>query len=146
MDSGNGWGGGVTVRNFRCESLNGSFNQCRKPINAPVLLVRNLSNTRCTENLNWGQSVNTVWVNGGCRGEFGVRSNGSNGTGNSWAYSVTCASNNGRYTSCAWDRYRGRPVLIERQSSARCDEGRDWGYDNRGLWVSNGCRARFGQR
>lgn len=147
MDSGNSWGGGGNVQNFRCESLNGSFNQCRKPSSSPAFLVRNLSNARCTENLNWGQSVNAVWVNGGCRGEFAVRSNGSNGTGNSWAYSVTCASNNGRYTTCAWDRNRGRPVLIQRLSSARCDEGRDWGYDfNRGLWVSNGCRARFGPR
>lgn len=146
MDAGS-FGNGSVIGNFRCESLNGSYNQCRKPFNAPAVLLRNLSKARCIENRNWGQDRSMVWVNGGCRGEFAVRSSASNGSGSAWSYNTTCSSNNGRYTPCAWDRNRGRPVLIERLSSARCDEGRDWGYDyNRGLWVSNGCRARFGQR
>ena len=147
VDSSSVGNGNVIVKNFRCESLNGNYNQCHKPFNAPAVLVRNLSSARCMENRNWGQDRNMVWVNGGCRGEFAVRSTSSNTPGNPWSYSTTCSSNNGRYTTCAWDRNRGRPLLIERLSSARCDEGRDWGYDyNRGLWVSNGCRARFGQR
>jgi len=30
-----------------------------------------------------------------------------------------------------------------RLSDAPCVQGRSWGYDNRGVWVSQGCRAEF---
>ncbi|HEU0152969.1 MAG TPA: DUF3011 domain-containing protein [Arenimonas sp.] len=56
--------------------------------------------------------------------------------------------------SCNSDRYRERfcPVdtrggvrLVRQVSDSRgpCIEGRSWGYDRRGIWVTNGCRAQF---
>lgn len=149
IDSGNGWGGGQwDDKTFRCESEGQRQNQCRKPYRGTAHLVRQLSNARCTEGSSWGQNVLAVWVSRGCRAEFSMRDGDWGGNqGGNWDYSVTCASTNSRYTTCAWDRNRGRPRLIERLSNARCDEGQDWGYDlNRGLWVDNGCRARFGVR
>ena len=41
---------------------------------------------------------------------------------------------------------QGRPVLVQQLSGSACVEGRSWGYRNGTLWVSNGCRARFGVR
>lgn len=143
IDSGNGWGGNTAIRNFRCESIKGRYNECRKPYNAPAFLVRNLSETRCTENRNWGQRGNTVWVNGGCRGEFGTR--GGSGNNNGWGYNITCSSSNGRYNTCAWDRNRGTPQLLER-IAGRCAYQSDWGYNSNSVWVKNGCSARFGTR
>jgi hypothetical protein len=58
---------------------------------------------------------------------------------------VTCSSYNGALRTCAWDRNRGEPRLIERLAG-RCAEGIDWDYDGRGLWVKNSCSARFGTR
>lgn len=43
--------------------------------------------------------------------------------------------------------YRSIPnngVKLRRKlSSSPCDEGRSWGYDDRGIWVDRGCRAEF---
>lgn len=139
-DSGNGWGSGNA--SLRCESVKGRYNECRKAYNAPVFLTRNLSSTRCTENYNWGQRSNIVWVNGGCRGEFVSRGGSGNG---GWGYNITCSSINGRYNTCAWDRNRGAPQLLER-IAGRCAYASDWGYNSHSVWVKNGCSARFGTR
>jgi hypothetical protein len=35
-------------------------------------------------------------------------------------------------------------ALVEQQySGSPCIQGTSWGFDNRGLWVSRGCRADF---
>jgi hypothetical protein len=88
-----------------------------------------------------------IWVSQGCRAEFQYLGGNNNGNwGNQNNYSVTCTSFNGQYKTCAWDRNRGTPRLIER-ISGRCTERNDWGFDkNRGLWVANSCSARFGIR
>jgi Protein of unknown function (DUF3011) len=143
-DSGNGWGNN-NGQNFRCESDNNRYRECRKPNSGYVQLVRNLSNQQYIEGRNWGQKSNTVWVSSGCRGEFRTRDGNWGGNGSNNGYTVTCVSD-GRLRTCAWDNRRGTPRLIERLSNNRCDQGRDWGYDSRGLWVDNGCRARFGSR
>jgi hypothetical protein len=55
---------------------------------------------------------------------------------------ILCESNDGRVARCAADT-RGGVRLVQRESKAACVEGRSWGQDPRGIWVSNGCRARF---
>ena len=85
-------------------------------------------------------------MNDGCRGVFAP------GQGQGWGpgggrYSVTCVASGPGHTTCAWDRSRGRPYVMELLSATRCVERINWGYDDRvGLWVSGGCRARFGAR
>ena len=57
---------------------------------------------------------------------------------------ITCESRDGGYTECAAP-FRGRPVVTETLSSSPCIEGRTWGMRGSGtVWVSQGCRARFG--
>ena len=34
-------------------------------------------------------------------------------------------------------------MLSTQLSSSGCYQGDTWGYDNRGVWVSGGCRADF---
>jgi hypothetical protein len=145
VDSGSGWGGGANGgMNFRCESDGSRYRECRKPYaGGNTVLIRQLSSSRCTEGYSWGEKRDTVWVSNGCRAEFQVRGySGGNGGG----YSVTCTSRNNQYRTCAWDRSKGTPRLIER-IAGRCTERSDWGYDSqRGLWVANNCSARFGKR
>jgi hypothetical protein len=53
-----------------------------------------------------------------------------------------CESQDGRMRRCSVDtRYGVR--LSRRLSDSPCVQGRSWGYDNSGVWVSNGCRAEF---
>lgn len=55
---------------------------------------------------------------------------------------VRCSSNDGRTRYCNVDT-RGGVRIVRQESRSPCIQGRSWGYDRRGIWVSNGCRARF---
>ncbi len=136
----------VAGNTIRCESTSSRHRECATPWRGQSRLVRQLSSTPCTQGTSWGSQPGMVWTSRGCRGEFAAGGGGgSPGPGGN--YSVTCSSNDGRHTTCAWDRSQGRPYLQQQLSSARCIEGQTWGFDQRqGLWVNGGCRARFGAR
>ena len=138
--------GGGNTTTLQCESRDDRYRTCGSNISGRATLVRQLSDTRCTENVNFGVRNRQLWVDRGCRGVFQVRM--GNWGGNSGSdYSVTCSSTNNRYTTCAWDARRGDPRLISQLSNDSCREGYSWGYNQRtGLWVDKGCRARFGVR
>lgn len=55
---------------------------------------------------------------------------------------VVCESDGERQHYCRADT-RGGVVLARQLSRARCDQGRTWDFDNRGIWVSGGCRGEF---
>lgn len=137
---------------IRCESSDGRYKQCGSNLYGNPQLIRQLSGTRCLQGSNWGMSNGSLWVNGGCRAVFSVGGSGggyNNGSGydNGYGYSVTCESAGGRYITCAWDRNRGVPQLLQTLSDSPCTQGTTWGYTQRaGLWVNRGCRGRFGIR
>lgn len=77
-------------------------------------------------------------------GGYGYPDYGNPGYGNNYGNNgtVRCESNDKRTRRCNVDTRGG--VRITRQlSDTRCIQGRNWGYDNRGIWVSQGCRAEF---
>lgn len=55
---------------------------------------------------------------------------------------IRCESIDGRQNYCSADT-RGGVRLARQLSRSDCYEGRTWGYDRRGVWVSEGCRAEF---
>ncbi len=55
---------------------------------------------------------------------------------------VRCESNDGRVKRCDANT-RGGVRLSKQISNTRCVQGSNWGYDNSGVWVSQGCRAEF---
>jgi hypothetical protein len=58
-------------------------------------------------------------------------------------YTIRCDSGRwGSHRYCAADT-DGRVQLIREFSRRRCVQWRTWGYDKRGVWVDNGCRAEF---
>ncbi|MBQ1542167.1 hypothetical protein C5708_16025 [Caulobacter sp. CCUG 60055] len=57
---------------------------------------------------------------------------------------IDCSSYNYGRNYCRADTRGG--VWLDRQYSygdGQCEEGRTWGWDDRGVWVDRGCRARF---
>ncbi|MFV0681096.1 DUF3011 domain-containing protein [Ottowia sp.] len=148
----------------RCESDDGRQRECAAPVGrGRVDLVRQLSDTRCIEGRNWGQRNGRIWVSQGCRGEFAVnRGDGTGGVyeaggygaggysagdGSAYGRTITCASESGRTTTCRWDVRQGRPRLLQQLSDSPCQEGLSWGVAQGGdVWVSRGCRGRFGVR
>ena len=72
------------------------------------------------------------WNNGGY----------DNGYGDGYGRTFRCESEKGRTRTCGVDG-RGRVQLVRQLSNAACIEGRTWGRDARGVWVTDGCRAEF---
>ena len=55
---------------------------------------------------------------------------------------ITCASDDGRRHYCRIDT-QGYVRMVSQRSSASCIQGRTWGFDKGGIWVTRGCRADF---
>jgi hypothetical protein len=55
---------------------------------------------------------------------------------------VTCSSKAGERQACPADTSKG-VVLARSMGDAACLLGKTWGYDDRGVWVSDGCSAEF---
>lgn len=58
------------------------------------------------------------------------------------ARTFVCESVDGQPRYCRTDT-RGGVRLIRQLSKSKCYEGRTWGYDRGGVWVTDGCRAKF---
>ena len=58
------------------------------------------------------------------------------------ARSIVCESEDRATQYCSADT-RGGVTLAVQYSHASCRQGSTWGYDDRGIWVANGCRAQF---
>ncbi len=56
---------------------------------------------------------------------------------------IQCESRDYQYQFCATPEGVTRARLLEQRSRSECIEGRSWGYDRRGIWVSNGCEGTF---
>lgn len=55
---------------------------------------------------------------------------------------IRCESRDYRQVYCDIDS-RGGVEIVNQLSDTACIEGRTWGWDRRGVWVSGGCRAEF---
>jgi hypothetical protein len=55
---------------------------------------------------------------------------------------ITCESGENERQQCAADTSAG-VVLVRSMGSAPCLLGRSWGYDDAGIWVSDGCSGEF---
>ena len=127
----------------RCESINNTRNTCRVDARGRMVVVnQQLSENPCTLGRSWGVSNDRdeIWVNEGCRAEFQV--GGSSVAAAAFGRSVICESHNNGRNRCPVDTSYG--VQLARQiSDSGCVRGSDWGFDENGIWVDNGCRAEF---
>ncbi len=152
------YGGGHADRDIKltCESQDQRYRLCRVDTGprGTVRLDRRLSSASCVRGRSWGFNRAGVWVDHGCRAQFvvsrragyrqGRHADRPTPYGRDAAIRFTCQSNDQRYRFCTLDMGPGGTARIEKQlSSARCIAGRTWGYNRAGVWVDQGCRARF---
>ena len=135
-------GGGVGPQpggSVRCESTDGRPRTCRAGWPGYSRLIRQLSKTPCTEGSTWQSRDGNIYVNGGCRGEFGP---GLSPPVPPVGQTVRCESTDNRPRTCTVPWYG--PTRLSRQlSSSACVQGRTWQAQNGQVWVSQGCRAEF---
>ena len=131
-----------------CASNDNRGTRCQMPWRDSVL-AQQMSKAACIEGQTWGSDPYSVWIKGGCRGNFSdARAYGWRDRGryrdrddDRGGQEVYCASNDNRGTRCQmpW-RYS---VLSRQMSDAACIEGRTWGSDPYSVWVKGGCRGQF---
>jgi hypothetical protein len=92
-----------------CESQGDKRTECPMDTNGAVRVVRQLSNSPCTEGVSWGLSKHAVWVERGCRAVFAREDGGSSAApsgGGLPLVNATCPGN------LAVHADRGGPVYI----------------------------------
>jgi len=129
-----------------CESRDGRRHRCAADTLGQITLGRQLTRrSNCVEGRTWGYDSKGIWVDRGCRAEFLIADNGGTyrDRGPSQAMrTLVCESNGSQRTYCRADARFG--VQLTRQiSRTNCVLDRNWGSDQNGIWVSNGCRAEF---
>jgi hypothetical protein len=142
---GGGYPGGGYGEVVRCESNDYRTIRCPMNTSGGVRISRQLSNTPCQQGRNWNFDRSSVWVKDGCRAEFigsvGGGGGGWGGGGGGGSDIIECSSRNYQPARCNVNIRRG--ASIDRVLGGECIQGRTWGWDNRGIWVNNGCRGRF---
>ena len=68
-----------------CASNDGRYRYCRADTQNRVQLVRQISNSRCSQGYSWGFDYRGIWVNRGCRAEFVYGRRGGGGGSNTGA-------------------------------------------------------------
>lgn len=142
-------------KSVTCESRDGHRNECSADLRGyRVSDVDQQSRTECQVGRNWGYDDRGVWVDNGCRATFYFedyrggnhpRSYGDHDPGyrSSDEQRVKCESRDGRHAMCDADLRGYRIADVHELSHTDCDIGRNFGYDDRGVWVDNGCRGEF---
>ena len=135
-------GYGQGTQTVTCNSDDGKRHYCNIDTRYGVQLTRQISGSPCIQNSTWGYDNGGLWVDQGCRAEFSTGGYGGQYQQGQGTQTVTCNSDDGKRHYCNIDTRFG--IQLTRQiSGSPCVQNSTWGYDNRGLWVDEGCRAEF---
>ncbi len=121
-----------------CESIHFRRQECPADTRGGIRLLQQTSGI-CTRGVTWGASPRAVWVTNGCRAIFAVVP-GPGGGPPPAGRLIVCESQPGQRSRCAARLTRRPRIEI---IAGTCLEHRGWGWDRSGVWVRNGCRARF---
>jgi len=128
-----------STENRRCESTDGRRNYCAVDTRSGVRLTHQFSDAECVYGSSWGTDERGIWVDNGCRAEFEVKRPVYQPVA---AQTIRCESNNHQRKFCSVNAQTG-VRFIRQIDRAPCTEGISWGYENKGVWVDNNCRADF---
>jgi hypothetical protein len=142
-------------KSVTCGSKDGRHTECSADLEGySVRDVDQESRTTCVVGRNWGYSNRGVWVDEGCRATFHFTNVRGGNHPRSYGYRdegwkaddeqrVRCESHDGKRNNCNANLRGYRIEDVREISRADCDIGRNFGYDDRGVWVDDGCRAEF---
>ncbi len=117
---------------------------------ASAWLIEQTSSAPCIQGQTWGYQGSNIWVAQGCAGDFGVQSYGAPAVIPPpilpAVNNMSCESRNYQQSFCPSGRRISSAWLIAQSSQSACIQGRSWGYDANGIWVTEGCAGEFGFR
>ena len=137
---------GYGDRLVRCESNDGKNRHCAVDTGGGVRMARQLSRSACVEGSSWGVDRGGIWVTQGCRAEFVTGRGGSEPADRGGRGRVVrCESESGRSNLCVMNTRQG-VEMVRQLSRSACIREQHWGWNDRGVWVSGGCRGDFQAR
>jgi len=136
--------GSVGAQSIYCESRDYRRAYCPTGPITSAQIISQTSNAACIQGRTWGYDGSGIWVNQGCAGDFAYQGGGFRPPGPPGNNSVACESRDYQQNYCATGVRVTRAWVAQQQSQSPCIQGRTWGYDARGIWVSQGCSAVFG--
>ena len=134
---------------MECASKGEAYRSCSIPEDmdgdiVSLKLVDKLSNASCDRE--YGVKGRRIWVDDGCRAIFEVkvalREYGRSTFGDE-IVRLECASYKRKENQCALSGDIKRVELLDRKSSADCDEGDEWWFEDGSIFVDDGCRGLF---
>ena len=132
------------AQSISCESRDYRRQYCPTGPITGAQIISQTSNSACIQGRTWGWDRNGIWVNQGCAGDFAYQGSGYRPPGPSiGGNSIACESRDYQQNFCATGGRVSRAWVAQQQSQAPCIQGRTWGWDGRGIWVSQGCSAVF---
>ncbi|WP_179952187.1 DUF3011 domain-containing protein [Marinicella rhabdoformis] len=111
--------------------------------NVKVQLIHQLSARDCSGN--WGHNNKEIWVINGCKADFKIQRNNkpnANHRPGQVTNELVCLSKKYRRHYCDMPRLKD-VKLVEVMSKAEKTCFNNWGFDAKGIWVDNNCKARF---
>jgi hypothetical protein len=120
-----------TRQAIECGAGEGKRRVCAADTSAGVVLTSQAGAASCVLGTTWGFDASGVWVAEGCHGTFAFTDDRP---------TATCAAAAGAREICAANTADGVTLV---RASPVCVLGRTWGYDEDGIWVSDGCQASF---
>jgi Protein of unknown function (DUF3011) len=133
--------GGIRVV---CESRNYQQQYC--PTGQQITgawVVDQRSSAPCIQGQTWGYQNGDIWVTQGCAAEFGVQGYNAPIIAPPVSGNIVCQSQNYAQNYCPIGQFFTRAWLVAQRSRAPCQQGRSWGYDRNGIWVTQGCEGEF---
>ena len=136
--------GSAAAQSIRCESIEYQRAYCPTGPISGAQIVAQTSRSMCAQGRTWGWDGGGIWVSSGCQGDFAyqptafVPPQGSPGRN-----TLDCESRDYQQNFCRTGANVARAWVVQQHSQAPCIEGQTWGWDNRGVWVNQGCSAVF---
>jgi len=136
-----------TGRVVHCVSAANGRSYCGRPHER--FAIRGTPDPACVEGSTWGVDERGVWVSGGCVADFQTSpADDAADSGaalrrtdeHAVARVIHCMSAADGRTYCGAEHQR---YILHGTPDPACVEGRTWGVDEHGAWVSNGCQADF---
>lgn len=134
----------TSAARISCESRDYHRNYC--PTGQRITsarLVEQQSRSACIQGRTWGYDSGGIWVTQGCSGEFDFKHSGGTRPVPGPGQQIACDSRNYQQQFCPSNRRILRAWLVEQRSRAACVQGRSWGFQETGIWVSAGCSGLF---
>jgi len=139
-----GTAGAAAAQSIHCESRDYRRNFCATGQITGAQIISQTSNAACVQGRTWGWDRNGIWVNDGCAGDFAYQGGWGPQPGPPiGTNSIQCESRDYQQNFCNTGVRISRAWVAQQQSQAPCIQGRSWGFDQRGIWVSQGCSAVF---